>query len=84
VLGIEAFLSDDAVARGDTLMQVPDTNAERLSVRDFRRELAHGGALRHLVGRYTQVFIAQLMQTTACNAMHQVPQRCARLAADDA
>jgi CRP-like cAMP-binding protein len=78
VLGMEAFLCDDAVASGNTLMQVPDTNAERLNVKDFRRELAHGDALRRLMGRYTQVFIAQMMQTSACNAMHPVPQRCAR------
>jgi CRP-like cAMP-binding protein len=78
VLGIEAFLSANAVALGDTMMQVPDTNAERLSVEHFRRELAKRGALHQLMGRYTQVFIAQMMQTTACNAMHQVSQRCAR------
>ena len=78
VVGMEAFLGEDAVAPGDTLMQVPDTNAERLSVEDFRRELARGGALRRLLGRYVQVFIAQMMQTSACNAMHPVSQRCAR------
>jgi len=32
MLGMEAFLTHDAVASGDTLMQVPDTNAEMLSV----------------------------------------------------
>ncbi len=78
VLGIEAFLSADAVAPGDALLQVPDTNAEMLDVGAFRRELARRGALHNLMGRYTQVFIAQMMQTTACNARHQVPQRCAR------
>ncbi len=61
-----------------TLMQVPDTDAEMLSVVDFRREVAARGALHDLMGRYTQVIIAQMMQSTACNAMHQVPQRCAR------
>ena len=78
MVGIEAFLSVDAVAPGKTLMQVPDTDAEMLSVEDFRREVAAGGALHDLMGRYTQVVIAQMMQLTACNAMHQVPQRCAR------
>jgi CRP-like cAMP-binding protein len=78
VLGIEAFFSADAVALGDALMQVPDTNTEMLSVDTFRRELAKRGALYKLVGRYAQVLIAQMMQTTACNARHQVPQRCAR------
>jgi CRP-like cAMP-binding protein len=78
MVGIEAFLGADAVAPGDALLQVPDTNAERLSVEDFRRALAPRGALHRLMGRYTQVFIAQMMQTTACNALHQVQQRCAR------
>jgi CRP-like cAMP-binding protein len=78
VLGIEAFLSAKAVASGDTLMQVPDTNAEMLGVGTFRRELARRGALHTLMGRYAQVFIAQMMNTAACNVMHQVSQRCAR------
>ena len=30
------------------------------------------------MGRYTQVVISQMMQSTACNALHQVQQRCAR------
>jgi CRP-like cAMP-binding protein len=78
VLGIEAFLSADAVAPGDTMIQVPDTSAEMLGVDTFRRELAKRGALHKLMGLYTQVFIAQMMHTTACNARHQVPQWCAR------
>jgi CRP-like cAMP-binding protein len=78
MVGIEAFLGADTVSPGDTLVQVPDTDAERLGVEDFRRELAAHGALRTLMGRYAQVFIAQLMHTTTCNAMHPVPRRCAR------
>jgi CRP-like cAMP-binding protein len=78
MLGIEAFLSDDAVAPGEILMQVPDTNAEMLGVDTFRREIAEHGALHDLMGRYTQIVIAQMMQTTACNVLHHVQQRCAR------
>ncbi len=78
MLGIEAFLGADAVAPGETLLQVPDTNAEAMSVEDFRREVGKHGAFRDIVGRYTQVVIAQMMQSTACNALHQVQQRCAR------
>jgi CRP-like cAMP-binding protein len=78
MLGIEAFLSADAVAPGKTLMQVSDTDAEMLSVEDFRREVSTRGALHNLMGRYTQVIIAQLMQSTACRVRHQVQQRCAR------
>ena len=78
MLGIEAFLSADAVAPGEAFMQVPDTNAEMLSVKEFRREVQEHGALHDLMGRYTQVVIAQMMQSTACNALHRVQQRCAR------
>src|SRR5207249_5071883 len=75
---VEAFLNADALAPGETLIQVPDTSAEMMGVDDFRREVAKPGAFRDLVGRYTQVVIAQMMQSTACNALHQVPQRAAR------
>src|SRR5258708_3549789 len=50
MLGIEAFLSPDAIAHGETLMQVPDTNAERLSVEAFRREGDRDAALHARAG----------------------------------
>jgi CRP-like cAMP-binding protein len=78
MLGLEAFLGDDAIAPGETLIQVPDTSAEMMGVKDFRREVSDGGVLRTLMGRYAQVVIAQMMQSAACNALHQVQQRCAR------
>jgi len=78
MLGVEAFLGANPVAPGDAMIQVPDTSAERMSVADLRREVAEQGALHDLLGRYTQVLIAQMMQSTACNALHQVQQRCAR------
>jgi CRP-like cAMP-binding protein len=78
MVGIEAFLNEHPVAPGEALMQVPDTDAVALSVEDFRKELARHGALHNLMGRYTEAVIAQMMQSTACNALHQVQQRCAR------
>ena len=78
MVGLEAFLGPDAVAPGETIVQVPDTSAERLAVEVFRRELDTRGVLFDLMGRYAQVVVAQMMQTTACNALHDVHQRCAR------
>jgi CRP-like cAMP-binding protein len=78
MLGVEAFLTDNAIAPGETVVQVPDTDAVMMSVEALRREVADHGALHDLLGRYTQIVIAQMMQTTACNALHQVPRRCAR------
>jgi CRP-like cAMP-binding protein len=77
-VGIEAFLSDDAVSLSEAIMQVPDTDAERLSVGAFRRALVERPALRTLLGRYLQVLISQMMQTAACNVHHGVQQRCVR------
>ena len=78
MLGVEAFLSDDAIAAGETLMQVPDTDAAVMSVADFRDAVSAPSPFRDLLGRYTQVVIAQMMQSSACNALHHVQQRCAR------
>ena len=78
VIGIEAFLRDKAVPFGETIVQVPDTDATVLSAAEFRRELARHGALHDLVSRYTESVIAQLMQQTVCNTFHDVQQRCAR------
>jgi CRP-like cAMP-binding protein len=78
MVGIEAFFGKDALAPGDTMMQVPDTNAEKLSVVAFRRELGRQGALAELIGRYAQATVAQMMQSAACNARHHVQERCSR------
>jgi CRP-like cAMP-binding protein len=78
LVGIEAFFVRAPTAPGDTMMQVPDTDAERLSVAAFRREVARQGALAELMGRYAQASIAQMMQSTACNALHQIQERCCR------
>jgi CRP-like cAMP-binding protein len=78
MLGTEAFLTDDAVANGDTMMQVPDGQVTMLPVQAFRHEVAQRGVLRDLIGRYTQVLMAQMARSTACNALHEVQHRCAR------
>ena len=78
MVGIEAFFSAEPIAPGNTMMQVPDTDAERLSIGAFRAELAQGGTLSTVMGRYVQTTIRQMMQSAACNARHQVIERCPR------
>jgi CRP-like cAMP-binding protein len=80
MLGIEAYFGNDPVAAGGTMMQVAesDTDAERLSVVAFRRELALQGALFTAVGRYAQSALRNIMQSTACNARHHIHERCCR------
>lgn len=76
--GIEALFGADVVAQGETMLQVPDTDMEMVSVAAFRREVARGEALQDLVGRYAQVSIAQLMYSGVCHALHHVHERCCR------
>jgi CRP-like cAMP-binding protein len=77
-VGIEACLADDVLSLSEVIVQVPDTDAERLGVEIFRRALAERPALRTLVNRYLEVVIGQLIQTTACNARHGMQERCVR------
>ena len=78
MVGLEAFFLKDATSPGETMMQVPDTNAEQLPVDAFRREVARQGVFAELIGRYAQANVAQMMQCTACNARHHIHERCAR------
>jgi CRP-like cAMP-binding protein len=78
IVGIEAYLGVDAVALGDTMMQVAGASAEMMTVASFRHALVAHKDFAGLVSRYAQVVVAQMMQSTACNALHPVQQRCAR------
>jgi CRP-like cAMP-binding protein len=80
IVGIEAFFSGDAVSATETVVQVPvpGDSAERMSVEDFRRELAARPSLHHAVARYVEVLYAVMARLMACNAHHAVDERCAR------
>lgn len=78
MVGLEAFLGQQPVASGQTMMQVAHATVEQLSVVAFRRELARQGELYEIMGRYAQATVAQMMQSMVCNTLHQIPQRCCR------
>jgi CRP-like cAMP-binding protein len=63
---------------GETMMQVPDTNAEVMSTAAFTRELAKGGPFHECVHRYSQGLLTLIMQSTGCMALHTVHERCCR------
>ena len=52
--------------------RVPDWRAA------LREEAGEGTALRRLIYRYYAAFVAQIMQSVACNGLHSVQQRCCR------
>jgi len=50
----------------------------RLKASVLRKEFERGGALQHLLLRYTQALITQMTQTAVCNRYHSVDQQLCR------
>ncbi len=50
----------------------------RLKSSILKAEFVHGGALHHLLLRYTQSLITQMVQTAVCNRHHSVDQQLCR------
>jgi hypothetical protein len=49
-----------------------------MSVQAFRQEIDRHGPFHDLINRYVQALTAMIMQSTACNGLHSVEERCAR------
>jgi len=76
MLGIGVFLGDRSGA-GRMFQQVPDGPVPSMAVGRFVKESA-SGPFREIVALYAQANLLQIMQCTACNALHDVKQRCCR------
>jgi CRP-like cAMP-binding protein len=77
-MGSSVFLGGD-IALADGFVQVPgDSPALAMSATVFRNELARGGAFHDVLSGYSQALQALIMQSTACNVLHSVEERCAR------
>lgn len=76
MVGLPVFLGGMSTP-GQAFMQVPGS-ALRLPSGALREEVRRGGALAELLGRYTQAMLTMIAQTSACNRLHPIEQRCAR------
>jgi CRP-like cAMP-binding protein len=79
MIGITAFLGGD-LPPGETFVQVPvpDGASQVMSVAAFREEVDRHGPFQDVMNRYAQALTAMIMQSTACNGLHSVEERCAR------
>ncbi len=77
MLGVSVFLGD-MMGTGRTLQQVPNGRLPAMVVGKFLKYTAAAGPFRDGVARYAQANLLQVMQCTACNALHRLEQRCAR------
>jgi len=79
MVGIRTFLGGNrALSESFVQSASHSSTAVRLPIDRFRQELARHDALEHIMQRYSQAFLASLMQCIACNALHTVSQRCCR------
>jgi CRP-like cAMP-binding protein len=77
MVGVGAFFGADRSA-GESMMQVPDTDAEMMPVAAFVAEIDRRGALHDCVSRYSHALMSLMMQSTACMALHPLQDRCCR------
>ncbi len=77
MLGVGVFLGDSS-GTGRTLQQVPNGSVPTMAVKRFVAESSPAGPFRSMMERYAQANLIQIMQGTACNALHNVEQRCCR------
>jgi CRP-like cAMP-binding protein len=77
MLGVSVFLGD-MLGTGRTMMQVPGGLLPAIGVRRFIEHVALPGPFRSIIARYSQAYLLQIMQCTACNALHHVEPRCCR------
>ena len=77
MLGVGAFLGDRS-GTGRTFQQVSDGSLIALAVAPFVRETSASRTFHALMALYAQATLLETMQSTACNARHDVTQRCCR------
>lgn len=76
-VGVTVFLGGE-ITLAEVFVQVPGSGALSMPVDAFRAELDRHGPFYDLVSRYSQALQALIMQSTACNSLHSVEERCSR------
>ena len=69
---------EDAPADGAAMVQGESDACYRMTAAAYRDEMERRGPFYAVMTRYTHAFLAFVMQSTACNAVHSVEQRLAR------
>jgi CRP-like cAMP-binding protein len=82
-VGKEGFIGINSLFGGDrwlagAVVKVPDHSAHTMSLSVFQREVRRQGTFARVANRYAEGFVAFLMRSVACNALHSVDERCAR------
>jgi CRP-like cAMP-binding protein len=76
VVGISLFMGGDSTSSRALIQSAG--GAFRLSAQLMKEEFDRGGPVLHLLLRYTQALITQMVQTAACNRHHSLDQQLCR------
>lgn len=77
MIGVNAFMGGRETTQTTYVVQVAGI-AMKLDSDILLKEFDCNKQVRDVLLRYTQAFIAQISQTTACNSLHTIEQRLAR------
>jgi CRP-like cAMP-binding protein len=77
MVGVNAFMGGRETNQTEYICQAPGT-AVRMTAEPLLKEFDEVKAVRDVMLRYTQAYIAQLSQNVACNRLHVIEQRLAR------
>jgi CRP-like cAMP-binding protein len=76
LIGIALFMGGESTPSRAVVQS--EGHAYRLQAQLMKREFERGGALQHLLLRYTQALITQMAQTAVCNRHHSIEQQLCR------
>ena len=76
LVGISLFMGGETTPSRAVVQSAGE--AYRLNSKVLKREFEAGGALQHLLLRYTQALITQMAQTAVCNRHHSIEQQLCR------
>ena len=76
LVGISLFMGGETTPSRAVVQSAGE--AYRLRSQRLKQEFEHGGALQHLLLRYTQALITQMAQTAVCNRHHSIEQQLCR------
>ena len=76
VVGVSLFMGGDSTSSSAVVQTAGQ--AWRLDRHTLKAEFNRGGALQHLLLRYTQALMTQMAQTAVCNRHHSVEQQLCR------
>jgi CRP-like cAMP-binding protein len=76
MIGLPLFHGSDRTS-AQAFSQIPGA-ALRMTAAAFREEVGRHGALSQMLHRYSQALLTLIAQSSACNRIHTMRERCAR------